>query len=147
MQHFQIKLCLSTLLFFIACQTCPNIVESDYSQKTPKDTFDKIKASVECDEIDWAWNTLSTSTRNKVSYTEFVAGWNTHSSEIAMLKKAQRLSSEEYAYKLPAEKLTIQNGAQTQAFLFVQEGRDWYLEFPSPWENDFSFLEPKKSTP
>ncbi|MEK7483015.1 MAG: hypothetical protein AABZ60_01650 [Planctomycetota bacterium] len=114
--------------------------ETDFPQKTPLATFEKLKASVQLDEIDWAWNTLSSETRKRVSYTEFSAGWQLYRNEFYRILKAKLISSEPWSDgKLKGEKITVKNEQETQSFLLVEEREYWYLDFPSPWENVLPF--------
>lgn len=114
--------------------------EIDFPQKTPKQTFEKIKASVQLDEIDWAWNTLSPATRQRISYTEFTAGWQLYRNEFYRILKAELMTSEPWSKgNLKGEKITVKSEKDTQDFLLVEDHGLWFLEYPSPWENVLPF--------
>jgi hypothetical protein len=135
MKCYGYLLSLVSLILLCSCTRCPGIQETDFSQDSPQATFQKMKAAVNCDETEWAWSTLSRKTKEQVSYTEFLTGWQLYYGDLKRVAGAVIISSEPYKYPIPAQKVTFQSGEMVEAFLFVREREAWYLEFPSPWGN------------
>lgn len=132
------------LFFSILLQGClfhhHTFRESDFPQNTPEETFEKIKAAVQLDELDWGWNTLSHSTRKRISYTEFSAGWNLYRDEFYRILQAKLVGTEPWEDgHSRGVKLTVESDSESQSFLLVEEKGYWYLEYPSPWKNILPF--------
>jgi hypothetical protein len=110
--------------------------ESDYPQSRPLETWHKLQAAVVEDELEWAWNCLSTSTRKNLNFTSFQAGWQFFRDDFYQLYRGKLLQVESFNYSRPAQKMTFSLlGDSKEELLFVEEGGWWFLEFPSPWES------------
>lgn len=113
------------------------VPESEWKRSTPQETFALFQKAAECDDVDAAYETLSSHSRHGLSKSDFIDAWSYAGDTIRALRFTAIASLEDDPTQGPtAKKATFRHGNHLVSLPMVQEGGLWLFVYPTPYHSE-----------
>ncbi len=111
--------------------------EAEWHRSTPQETFALFQRAAECDDVDAAYETLSSESRRRLSRSDFTDAWSYAGDTIRALRFTTFASLEdEPGQARPTRRATFRYGTHAVSLPMVQEGHLWLFVYPTPYHDE-----------